>query len=88
MRTTLTLDDSIAQALKERAHRSGQSFKETVNETLRKGLSAPPAGPRRRWVQRTASLGGPAPGVDLTRALALASALEDEETARELERRK
>jgi len=88
MRTTLTLDDSIARALKERAHRSGRSFKEVVNETLRRGLSAPPAGPRERWVQRTASLGGPVPGVDLTRALALASSLEDEETARKLECRK
>ena len=87
MRTTLTLDDSIAQALKDRAHRSGRSFKEVVNETLRLGLSAP-HGPPKRWSQRTVSLGGPAPGVDLTRALALAGALEDEETARKLERRK
>lgn len=87
MRTTSTLEDSVAQALRKRAHRSGRSFKAGVNETLRQGLSAPP-GPRKRWSQRTVSLGGPASGVDLTRALALAGALEDEETARKLERRK
>ena len=40
MRTTLTLEDDLAEALKERAHRSGRSFKEVVNETLRRGLAA------------------------------------------------
>jgi plasmid stability protein len=38
MRTTLTLDDDIAKTLQERARRSGESFKEVVNETLRRGL--------------------------------------------------
>ncbi|HVT18265.1 MAG TPA: ribbon-helix-helix protein, CopG family [Thermoanaerobaculia bacterium] len=38
MRTTLTLDDDVARRLRERARRSGASFKEVVNATLRRGL--------------------------------------------------
>jgi hypothetical protein len=38
MRTTLTLDDDLAEHLREKARRSGESFKEVVNATLRRGL--------------------------------------------------
>ena len=41
MRTTLTLDDDVVAKLKEEMRRSGQSFKETVNAVLRKGLNVP-----------------------------------------------
>jgi hypothetical protein len=41
MRTTLTLDDDVVAKLKEEMRRSGQSFKETVNTVLRKGLTVP-----------------------------------------------
>lgn len=37
MRTTLTLDDQIDQELRELAQRTGKSYKEVVNEALRKG---------------------------------------------------
>ena len=40
MRTTLTLDEDVAAKLKAESRRSGQSFKETVNECLRLGLRA------------------------------------------------
>ena len=40
MRTTLTIEDHLARALKERAHRTGKPFKQVVNEMLRAGLSA------------------------------------------------
>ena len=40
MRTTLTLDDDVVRKLKAEMHRSGKSFKETVNECLRRGLNA------------------------------------------------
>ena len=46
MRTTLTLDDDVAEKLRQIAHRSGRSFKEVVNDALRRGLSTgakPPA---------------------------------------------
>ena len=90
MRTTLTLDDTLAKALKERAVSTGRSFKNVVNEALRRGLraSSGPASGRSRTRQRTVSLGQPMAGVDLTKALALASTLEDEETARKVELRK
>ena len=39
MRTTLTLDDDVAEALKERARCMEQPFKQVVNDTLRRGLS-------------------------------------------------
>jgi hypothetical protein len=40
VRTTLTLDDDLAARLEAEARRSGLSFKETVNNILRIGLSA------------------------------------------------
>ena len=79
MRTTLTLDDDIAAALKEAAHRTGRSFKTAVNETLRAGLTAIEVPPRcKRFRLVPASLGGVRPGIDLDKALQLADALEDD----------
>ena len=88
MRTTLTIDDGIAKALKELAHRSNRPFKEVVNETLRAGLSAKRVPKAKRYRVKPVSLGGVLPGVDLDKALALADALEDQEIAAEIERRK
>lgn len=42
MRTTLTLDDDIAAKLKAEVRRSGSSFKQLVNDLLRKVLNTPP----------------------------------------------
>lgn len=55
MRTTLTLDDDLAQRLKQAAMRDGKPFKETVNETLRAGLGlrGKPAKRRKKFVLRT-----------------------------------
>lgn len=39
MRTTLTLDDDLAEALNRMARLSGRSFKAVVNETIRRGLA-------------------------------------------------
>jgi predicted nucleic acid-binding protein len=49
MRTPLTIEDAIARALKDLAHRTNKPFKQVVNETLTAGLQA----------QRT-----PLPGID------------------------
>jgi len=38
VRTTLTLDDEVAERLKEQASLHGQSFKEVINTALRRGL--------------------------------------------------
>lgn len=39
MRTTLTIDDDVAAKLKSEMRRSGTSFREIVNRTLRLGLN-------------------------------------------------
>ncbi len=43
MRTTLTLDEDVAHQLTELAHSTRKPFKQVLNETLRRGLSAAPA---------------------------------------------
>ena len=88
MRTTLTIDDRIGKALKELAHRTDKSFKQVVNETLERGLTA--SEPRRRqpYRERPSRLGEARAGYDLTKALALAVMLEDDEILRKLEQRK
>ena len=39
MRTTLTLDDDIADFLREQARLLGRPFKQVVNDVLRRGMS-------------------------------------------------
>jgi len=88
VRTTLTIDPDVAEALRKRAHRTRKPFKQVVNEALRAGLVAQEAPPVRRYRLKPVSLGGVAPGIDLDRALRLADALEDDALARKLELRK
>jgi len=40
VRTTLTLDEDVRAKLEAEMRRTGRSFKDTVNETLRIGLTA------------------------------------------------
>jgi len=88
MRTTLTIEDDLGDALKKRSHRTRQPFKQVVNEVLRAGLAAKESPPVRRYRLKAAALGGVLPGVNLDKVLALADALEDEGIARKLEARK
>jgi hypothetical protein len=88
MRTTLTIDDQLAQELKEVAHKAGKPFKEVVNETLRKGLRSKRAPSSKPYRLATVSMGGVRPGVNIDKALSLADAIEDEEIARKLDLRK
>ena len=44
MRTTLTLDDDLAEALNRAARLTGRSFKAVVNDTLRCGLAQSASG--------------------------------------------
>jgi hypothetical protein len=39
MRTTLTLDDDLAERLKAEVHRTRRPFRAVVNETIRAGLA-------------------------------------------------
>lgn len=45
MRTTLTLDDDVAAKLRSESRKSGKSFREIVNEFLRRGLNSREAKP-------------------------------------------
>jgi hypothetical protein len=87
-RTTLTIDDATAKALKDLAHRSNKPFKQVANETLRAGLAAAATRGRRRYRLKPARLGGVMPGINLDKALALADAIEDQELAFKLQPRK
>jgi hypothetical protein len=88
MRTTLTIDDDVAAALREAAHQGRRPFKKVVNEALRAGLARREARARRRYRVKPSSLGGVVPGVNLDKALALADALEDEGIAAKMVQRK
>ena len=89
MRTTLTIDDRIAKALKDAAHRSGKSYKQVVNETLRAGLTTNRIMDETKpYRLKPVSMGDVTGGYNLTKALELAEHLEDEEIARKLELKK
>ncbi|MEN8165205.1 MAG: ribbon-helix-helix protein, CopG family [Acidobacteriota bacterium] len=89
MRTTLTLDDDLAAALKEMAFTRQESLKQVVNEAIRAGLRANAAPPEAKSYRlQPAALGRVAPGIDLDRALRLADDLEDEGLAGKIEVRK
>ncbi|MDT8439922.1 MAG: hypothetical protein RQ729_13035 [Wenzhouxiangellaceae bacterium] len=89
MRTTLTIDDSLAELLKKQAWETGKPFKQVVNEALRAGLehSGAARSPRPYRVE-PASMGSARPGIDLDKALTLASELEEDELERKMELRK
>lgn len=87
MRTTLTLDDDVADKLKSYARRKRLSFKEAVNTVLRRGLTAPEA--RRGEGQRFRAdvFDSPfRPGVDPLRLNELSDDLEAEEAAAHMRR--
>lgn len=52
MRGPTSLDADVAEKLKAASHRSGQSFHETVNETLRCGLNRKPVRNSKRFEVR------------------------------------
>ena len=84
MRTTLTIDDDVIEALQKAAGRARVPFKTIVNRALRLGLERLQAKPSRgRFRQATARMGYPPTGT-LDKALQLATLLEDEEIARKL----
>ena len=89
MRTTLTIDDSTAKKLKQIAHETGKSYKQVVNETLRRGLAAAKVKePAASYKLKPSSMGIPVADYNLDKALALADHLENEEIAEKARRRK
>lgn len=73
MRSTITLDDDVAGRIREEMVRSGGSFRQVVNDLLRRGLDPPPV-PRGAYRTPSVSLGRYYPGQldDVAEALAVA----------------
>ena len=82
MRTTVTLDPDVAEQLKEIAHRRRQPFKVVLNTMVRAGLASERAA-KAPYDFPTYDM-GLRRGIDLTKAQALADALEDEELIRRM----
>jgi hypothetical protein len=86
MRTTLTLDPDIAQELKARTANGQTSFKEVVNETLRRGLATKPKPKPAEVFRVEATSLGLRPGIDPYKLNHLADQLEDQELIRKMRR--
>jgi len=79
MRTTLTLDPDVADALREQAERENIPFKQIVNELLRRGMALEKGqGAKRRPFRVKPHRGGFRPGVDVLKLNQLADDLEVE----------
>ena len=78
MRTTLTLDDDIADYLREQARLLDKPFKQVVNDTLRRGMS-PVVVATAREFRLIPNRSGLAPGIDPLKLNQLNDQLEAEE---------
>lgn len=76
MRTTVTLDPDVETLLRKEMRRRGEPFKQVLNNAIRAGLRNSKQ-PSAAFEPLTFDMG--APRVDLTKAAALASELEDDE---------
>jgi plasmid stability protein len=66
VRTTLTLDDDVAAKLKAATRKTGRSFRDVVNDTLRRGLAKPSGeAARAPFAVRARDLGALRPGLSL-----------------------
>lgn len=79
MRTTVTLDPDTEQIVRQQMARRGISFKQALNDAIRRGAQA---NEPREFRTETASMGRAA--LDLDRALTVAGELEDEELVRRM----
>lgn len=86
MRTTLTLDDALAESLKEIAHRSGKPFKTVVNETFLAGLSQTQKLQARPYNLKCVAMGQPA--LVLNKATTVADDLEEQALIEKIEQSK
>jgi hypothetical protein len=88
MRTTVDIDADLLDRVRTESTRSGRSFREELNRVIHRGLSASGTRVTEPYLTPTLSLGPVPEGVDLDKALALASVLADRETVRKLQLRK
>lgn len=88
MRTTLTLDPDVARMVAEEVHRVRKPLKAVINDALRRGLTSPDGGRRRKAYRVRPHTARLLPGIDRARLNALADELEDAAPLRLLRRRK
>lgn len=81
MRTTVDIDDTLLQRLRDDAHREGVPFRTMLHRVLQRGLEQPSTAPLSAYRTPSVSLGRVREGLSLTKGLALADALEDERMA-------
>jgi hypothetical protein len=85
MRTTVTLDPDVVAHIKTYMREKGVSFKDAINNAIRKGLSSRQKSSK-PYRQKSYDMG--IPSVPLRKAMQLAADLEDEEILRDLTIRK
>ena len=86
MRTTLTLDADVVKLLENEVHRARKSFKQVVNDAIRRGLSPrATAGATRRY-RVDPLVTTLRPGIDRNRLNALVDEVEDYAIAAKLPR--
>ena len=83
MRTTVTLDPDVESQLRKEMRRSGEPFKQVLNDAIRAGLRSMK---RRGEAFEPLTFDMGKPRVDLTKAGALAAELEDDELVSRLRR--
>lgn len=76
MRTTVTFDDDVARLISDAQHRERKTFKQVVNDAVRRGLTeaTPEVAPYRVRVHHS----GVRPGVDVTALNRIADELDDD----------
>jgi hypothetical protein len=83
MRTTVTIDPDTELLIKQEIQRSGRSFKEVLNQSIRRSLAQKQSESFRIEPLFTAPFPAEFEGVSMNH---LADALDDEDTLRELSR--
>ena len=86
MRTTLTLDRDVADALVKEMRRTGRGLKAAVNDALRRGLRLAGKAPRPPRFEVRPHAFGVRAGVDLDRMNQLADELDTQHAAAKLAR--
>ena len=88
MRTTVTLDADVVEKLKAYAHRGKLSFKQALNELIRRGLQAQQPSDQRAPFKVQPHHGGFRPGVDPARLNQMLDELEVQDFVHEADENK
>lgn len=88
MRTTVTLDPEVNRLIEEAMRRERKSFKQTINDAIRRGLSPSTARRSRAPLRVAVHHARLAPGIDRGAFNRLADELEDEAIQSRIGRRR